>query len=151
MFEQNGLSFFIIISLLIISFLSPCRLFRALEGVPSKGLSSNKSLFFFLHQLYTNCSYLQKTFQTTFGPYCVQFGEKFGVSIEWFSPTSTEADWQRTPIVQQLAKPRLPLFRVCGERGCLCEWGGCRVAMGVDMCMERRSSLCVWLVKNINL
>ncbi len=81
-----------------------CSLCRVLETLQTTDItSSQKAVFLFLHRLYTNCSYLQSTFRSIFGPLCMQLGD--AILVETYSPLTTDVEWQKIFYIQ-LTKPR---------------------------------------------
>ncbi len=74
-----------------------CSLTRVLSESPSlqggEYTSSQKAVFLFLQLLYSNCSYLQATFRSSFTQLRVMIGES--VLVESFSPCTTEGEWQK--------------------------------------------------------
>ena len=72
---------------------------------PVELTTSQKAVFLFLHGLYTNCSYLQRTYRSLFSDHYRQFKEIPGVLNESYSPTKTESTWQRTWLLVHIANP----------------------------------------------
>ncbi len=66
-----------------------------LEGIQTVEVTPNqKSVFLFLHTLYTNCSYLQSTFRSRFGHLCMQLGD--AMLADSYSPLASDMqEWQK--------------------------------------------------------
>lgn len=85
----------------------PLSLCRVLDGCQVGEMSaSQKTVFMFLHHLFTNCSYLQTTYRA-FGRSLYMMGEKVGVAKESHPPTvRTDLERQRPDAIANISKPR---------------------------------------------
>lgn len=84
---------------------SLCRVLERCQA--GEMFASQKTVFMFLHHLYTNCSYLQTTYRG-FGRSLYIMGEKVGVGKESHPPPSvrTDLDRQRPDPIANISKPR---------------------------------------------
>ena len=87
---------------------NPHSLCRVLERSQAGEISAaQKTVFMFLHHLYTNCSYLQTTYRA-FGRSLYIMGEKVGVGKESYPPPTVRSDSerQRPDAIANISKPR---------------------------------------------
>ena len=98
----------------------PSRLFRVLPST-NESPATQKIVYSFLNHLQSSCTYIQKTYRSTFARYH-QLQALFQDS---YPPVASETNWHRTPITTLLQKPRWG-EGVCVRGGgvCVCVGGG---------------------------
>lgn len=93
----------------------PHSLCRVLERCQAGEFSaSQKTVFMFLHHLFTNCSYLRTTYRG-FGRSLYMMGEKVGVAKESHPPPTvrTDLERQRPDAIANISKPRYLILLTC--------------------------------------